>query len=408
MLRFVLVLQGAGHSALLEFLVTYLVHSLLWAFGAWVLVRALRPIPSTESWVWLLALLGPLVLSVAAVLFPWGIASSSPEAAAEAVASSPASLSVVHAAVGYLDRWDTWIGLVCGLALGLGAARYLGSWAQLSRQLRDRGAVQSAPVRESFERATRLLGCEGVRLSSAEIAVPLIVGRREICVPRDLRGFSELELDAMFAHELAHLERRDGAWFLVVGAIASATWFMPHNAWLGRRFRRSAELACDARCVQAIGDRSALARALTRMASEVVGARRQGLAPSMARDSGALVERVRLLIRPNQTKHLRQGNAAPILLLLAGLAIPRLGIARAAATDPGLSVAPASTPEAEMAALADEEAELARRLREASVYHSADSGKPSDEVVNELQQQLRFIHGRQAEAERRATAARAK
>jgi hypothetical protein len=138
---------------------------------------------------------------------------------------------------------------------------------------------------------------ERVALSEdSDVATPLVLGQQEICIPLLTLGeLSDAELDTVLAHEIAHLERGDGFWFPAVGLVEAVLWFNPLNHWAARRFRESAELACDDRAVVLTGDPLGLARALVQVAEGSPRARRLALAPTMFRSASALVPRVRRL-----------------------------------------------------------------------------------------------------------------
>ena len=117
-----------------------------------------------------------------------------------------------------------------------------------------------------------------------------------MCLPRGpLAALTDAELDPVLSHELAHLERGDGLWFPVVGALQAVFWLNPLNHWLASRFRESAELACDDRAVELTGNPLGLARALVHVASRAPFARRPSLLPSIAYSKSALLPRVRRL-----------------------------------------------------------------------------------------------------------------
>ena len=104
-----------------------------------------------------------------------------------------------------------------------------------------------------------------VRLStSAAIAVPFATGIRqpEICCPERLSDLAFEHQKSLFAHELAHLVRRDPAWQLLY-RIGEAFFFLqPLNRLVRRRLEEIAEHLTDERAVACTGDRLGLARCL--------------------------------------------------------------------------------------------------------------------------------------------------
>jgi len=108
---------------------------------------------------------------------------------------------------------------------------------------------------------------------SEAIAVPLTVGwlRPKILLPPQWREWNREKLDAVLAHEGAHVRRRDG----LVAALAAVNrcifWFHPLAWMLERKLALLAEQACDESCVAALGDRERYAHLLLEMALVVDG-----------------------------------------------------------------------------------------------------------------------------------------
>ena len=101
-------------------------------------------------------------------------------------------------------------------------------------------------------------------------------------MPVGLLPLCDAELDSVLAHELAHLERRDGVWFPVVGVAVATLWLQPLCGWAAARFRDNAEQACDDRAVELTRDAPALARVLLQLASGAAVRAPGLLAPAMA------------------------------------------------------------------------------------------------------------------------------
>ena len=110
-------------------------------------------------------------------------------------------------------------------------------------------------------------------LESEAIAVPLTVGcfRPQILFPLEWREWGRDKLDAVLAHEGAHVRRRDGLIAALAGINRCIFWFHPLAWMLERKLSLLAELACDESCVATLGDRERYARHLLEMASAVDG-----------------------------------------------------------------------------------------------------------------------------------------
>jgi len=123
-----------------------------------------------------------------------------------------------------------------------------------------------------MNRLRRLLSQGGgeVRLAhSRRIAGPATVGMRTqtLLLPDGfLDKLSEAELDAVLAHELAHMARRDFLKNLLYGIAALPVAYHP-LAWVTRaRLAETRELVCDAMAAEAVGGWESYARSLLGLA----------------------------------------------------------------------------------------------------------------------------------------------
>ncbi|HEY3253137.1 MAG TPA: M56 family metallopeptidase, partial [Polyangiaceae bacterium] len=294
---------------------TYLVHSLVCAAVVAVLVHV-RPLSSaTRHLYWKVALIGPLLTAFVAVAVDgaaWHarggahvpditvpsftmLLGSEP---GKGLNPPPGSRSNPRPAliIGAKSQLILRIGQ-CAAALGL--LRFAGSALLLGHRLRRRTRVTDQRLLDRLARLRTRMGLQAVTLSeSTQICSPLVIGRCEICIPDGVfAALSSAELDAVLAHELAHIERADGVWFPLAGAVQSVLWLQPLNHLLASYFRDSAELACDDRAVELTRDPLCLARALVQVATSASFARRSALLPTMVRSKNALLPRVRRLTR---------------------------------------------------------------------------------------------------------------
>ena len=101
-----------------------------------------------------------------------------------------------------------------------------------------------------------------------DLPSPVAFGQSGICLPANVfEHFSADHRDALVAHELAHLERRDPMWLLAAEAIATLTAFQPLIFVVTRCFRRDVELICDEAALFRTSDRRALIEALALLAA---------------------------------------------------------------------------------------------------------------------------------------------
>ena len=349
----------------LALLLTYCVHAALGALVAsWLARRSM--VAAHSNMLWKLAMFGPLVTATLSRV----LSSSSQHPHLVAL---PVSAHSAHSLPPWAARGSHTSQLLGGLlvvALCVGALRFGVSWLGLRRALAGRVPVRDPHVWARFERLRTRAALPQLRLSESQhLPGPLIVGLREICVPSNvLASCTEAELDAIFAHELAHIERRDGLWFPLVGLVEAVFWFQPFNRHVASGYRQSAELTCDDRAVQLTGAPVELARALTRIAEATLSARMGVLTPGMASSS---LERVRRLLAEPSAAPQQSGWAALTCLCLLGLASPSLDIERRRAA-PDLELyeatmhslsAQAEQLETELAHTPDNAAELEQALR---------------------------------------------
>src|SRR5437773_6836113 len=163
------------------------------------------------------------------------------------------------------------------------------------------------PVPEGCEEALgrlvrRLRVTRPVRvLESAVVQVPAVIGwlRPVVLLPASaLTGLTPLQLDALLAHELAHVRRYDYLVNLLQSAIETLLFYHPAVWWVSRRVRDEREHCCDDVAVAACGDAHFYATALLGMER----LRNPKPALSMAAAGGSLVERVPRLMPPVPTE----------------------------------------------------------------------------------------------------------
>jgi len=190
--------------------------------------------------------------------------------------------------------------VVCGWLIGviILSLRLLGGWARV--QYLKRRFVE--PVADRWERALaelveRLKVGQKVRLVQSALAqVPTVIGwlRPVILLPASaLTGLKPQEIEALIAHELAHIRRYDYLVNLFQTVIETVLFYHPAVWWVSHRIRVERENCCDDLAVAACGDVFTYARALTDM-EEIRSAPLPRLA--MAWKGGSLMNRIRRLL----------------------------------------------------------------------------------------------------------------
>ena len=124
---------------------------------------------------------------------------------------------------------------------------------------------------------------------SESISVPMTVGQiaPTILLPMGWREWDPAKLQAVLAHEEAHIRRADWAIGVMARVNCCVFWFHPLAWWLKRELALLAEYACDDSVLTQIGDRQEYARALFEIACAMKSAQGRfiGVAVSMAKET---------------------------------------------------------------------------------------------------------------------------
>ena len=127
--------------------------------------------------------------------------------------------------------------------------------------------------------------------------------------PATLMGLTTTQLDAVLAHELAHIRRHDYLVNIIQMVAETLLFYHPAVWWVSSRLRIERELCCDDEAVRVSGDATAYAKALVTMAKLHVPAM------AMAGSGGPLTDRVRRLLDAGRAEPKR--SAALGILALA-------------------------------------------------------------------------------------------
>jgi polysaccharide export outer membrane protein len=150
-------------------------------------------------------------------------------------------------------------------------------------------AVEQLARRMAFRAAPRVFAVE--RLSQAAavgIFKPMVVlPAAWICeLPPDV-------LEAVLAHELAHIRRWDLPINFLQRLVETVLFFHPAVWWCSRRIRIERELSCDCVALAAVGSRAGYAKALTYLAGQRLSPSSMALAAGIGGTKMVLLERVR-------------------------------------------------------------------------------------------------------------------
>ena len=199
------------------------------------------------------------------------------------------------------QRWNRWtiIGGIFLIGLGVEVTRLLcGLWAvagirRRSLVVNDADLIaQTNKLREDFG-LTRPVA---VRQSAAVGTAATFGWRRPvILLANDWPTWEPSERQAVLAHELAHVRRRDYLTSLFATLCRAAHFYHPLVRWLASRLRLHQELAADAMAATISGGRAGYLQILARMALRQDAAVIAGVARPFLSDRRSLLRRVAML-----------------------------------------------------------------------------------------------------------------
>jgi len=214
---------------------------------------------------------------------------------------------------------------------------HLGGWThlqclrrRLTKQADDTLLAKLSTLAEEL-RVTR-----PVRLvESALVQIPTVVGwvRPVILLPATaLTGLTGDQVEALLAHELAHIRRGDYLINMLQTVVEILGFYHPAVWWISNEIRLERENCCDDLAVATCGDKMHYATALAEM--ERIRSTQGELA--MAANGGNLLMRIRRLIGKSPAPKQRFNWAAALItaMVIAALAIPTtLALSRSRAVE---------------------------------------------------------------------------
>ena len=211
--------------------------------------------------------------------------------------------------------WLPKVVAVWALGVAFFSVRFLLGWRGVQRLRANATPITDHPIATRFGqlRAQLKISAPVRLLSSATAAVPMVIGafRPAVIIPaRLLSGFDARQLEAIVAHELAHVRRHDFLVNLLQNVIEALFFYHPAVWWVSARMRQEREHRCDDIAAKLSGGNLAYGHALAAL-EQALG----GTAPTaaVAASGGSLLKRIRRLADQSE----RQANAWPALLLCA-------------------------------------------------------------------------------------------
>jgi len=204
-----------------------------------------------------------------------------------------------------LTAWCVGVVLFLGrLNVGLIVARRMKTMATQAASLELQLVFQELKQRVGVTRVVRLA-------NSALVQVPTVIGwlRPVVLIPVGcLTGLSTVQVEAIFAHELAHVRRHDYLVSVLQSFVEAVLFYHPAVWWVSKQVRKEREGCCDDLAVRVSGDSLAYARALSLLEEH----RSSYPVVSLGANGGALVMRIKRLLGYEE---------APAFSQLAGMAL---------------------------------------------------------------------------------------
>lgn len=310
-------------QALSSALLHFLWQGVVVAFLFWIVLYLLRRSSAQARYAasgLALAILAILPVITAYVLYSEP-ASSQP--VRTLAASLPLPVSAAYANSPGPAQWiallDSWALPVWSFGVFLFSFRLVVGCRQISLLRRRGGAADPALLTVVAALARRL----GVRravsvLVDGRAESPSVVGwlRPAILVPAGtLMGLTAEQLEAVLAHELAHIRRHDYLVNVLQVLVETLLFYHPAVWWISAHMRHERELCCDDMAVRCCGDATCYARALTKLE------RLRIAAPQMAlgSNSGSMLFRIQRLVG-SAAQEYAPSKLPGVLALVVGVA----------------------------------------------------------------------------------------
>ncbi len=195
---------------------------------------------------------------------------------------------------------DGWLGGVCLLSL-----RLLLGMVGVQRLRLSRMAVPETLIASANRMGSRLALRSIPRVFASEkVREAVAVGLVRPIVLLPLSWLTEMPpevLEAVLAHELAHIRRWDLWVNMFQRLMETFLFYHPAVWWLSRRIRQQREMCCDELAVAATGNRTTYATALETVARQRLSNIEPTLASAIGGSKTALLDRVRNILGISST-----------------------------------------------------------------------------------------------------------
>ena len=255
-----------------------------------------------------------------AITPPWAAAAGNGDApAASAELTLPAAVDTDTVFSVLVTLWLSGVALLLvRLAAGCWRIRKLQAVARREQPSRWQTLAEAIALRLGLTRRFTVV-------DSVLVATPTVIGwlRPVILLPvAAMAGLSPRQVEAILAHELAHIRRHDFLINFLQTVAETMLFYHPAVWWLSGRIRTEREHCCDDVAVAVSGDAAEYAAALAELASWSISSP----ALAMAATRGPLVDRVRRLLRlPDAERKPTRTTVAVAIALTSVVAIGACG-----------------------------------------------------------------------------------
>ena len=203
----------------------------------------------------------------------------------------------------------------------------------LSRRLRQRGIAPSDEVLMLVEKMALRLGVYraiDVRKTS-RATTPMVIGwiKPALILPaRLLMEIAPRELEAVLAHELAHIRRNDYLMNLLQTVVETLLFYHPAVWWVSGRIRREREFCADDLALQVCERHEVYAQSLVAVAETAMAP----VSHAVAATGGSLLQRVHRILRfpeePSPLPWSARCSAVTGLTAAIGLGVAMIAVAQ--------------------------------------------------------------------------------
>jgi beta-lactamase regulating signal transducer with metallopeptidase domain len=245
--------------------------------------------------------------------------------------------------------WLLWVGVLFALGTLVAGLRLVWALVQVRQLARSGRVIHDARLDSLIHELQQRIGhSQPIVLRETDtLSTPATIGWRHpvVLMPVGWRSWSEPELRAVMAHELAHIAGNDYAAWLVARLAVVAHFYHPLVRWLATRLQLEQELAADMAAAHLVGDSKQYLHSLASLALATPPGRIVGPARTLIPTRSLLVRRVEMLrtlgVNRSQRSWARYatfGVVAFLGLATAGLRGPGVAQSVAQAEEPATLV----------------------------------------------------------------------